>query len=140
MSQVITLKLPDSVFQPLERTAQATRQPIETLLLNALQNSLPSLDGLPPEFVENLTLLESLKNEELQTVMREAVSSKIQKEISALLSRQDKRTAAEAKKLSDLQKQADLVMLRKARAAILLRFRGHRLPTLAELENLSLPK
>jgi hypothetical protein len=33
-----------------------------------------------------------------------------------------------------LQKQADLVMLRKARAAVLLRFRGHRLPTLAELQ------
>jgi hypothetical protein len=32
-----------------------------------------------------------------------------------------------------LQQQADMVMLRKARAAVLLRFRGRRLPTLAEL-------
>ena len=140
MSQVITLKLPDNFFQPLERTARATRQPIETLLLNALQNSLPPLDGLPPEFTENLISLESLKNAELLTVICETVPLRAQKNISALLNKQNSLTTAETEKLSNLQKQADLVMLRKARAAVLLRFRGHRLPTLAELENLSLPK
>jgi hypothetical protein len=35
--------------------------------------------------------------------------------------------------LRELQGRADLVMLRKARAAVLLRFRGRRPPTLAEL-------
>ena len=137
MSQVVTLNLPDNFFQPLERTARATRQPIEKLLLDALQNSLPPLDGLPPEFIENLTSLESLEDAELQGIVRETVSLKTQKEISALLNKPDKSTE---NKLADLQKQADLVMLRKARAAVLLRFRGHRLPTLAELGNLSLPK
>ncbi len=140
MSQVVTLNLPDSFFQPLERTARAMRQPIEKLLLDALRNSLPPLDGLPPKFIEDLTSLESLENDELQMVMREFVLSKTQKEISALLDKQDKRTAKETDRLANLQKQADLVMLRKARAAVLLRFRGQRLPTLAELENLSLPK
>jgi hypothetical protein len=140
MSQVVTLNLPDNFFQPLERTARATRQPIEKLLLNALQNSLPPLEGLPPEFIENLTALENLENSELQMIMRETVPLKTQKEISALLNSQDKCSEEEAAKLATLQEQADLVMLRKARAAVLLRFRGHRLPTLAELENLSLPK
>ncbi len=140
MSQIVTLNLPDNFFQPLERTARATRQPIEKLLLNALRNSLPPLEGLPPEFIENLTALESLENNELQMVMRETVPFKTQKEISALLNSQDKRSEEKAAKLAALQEQADLVMLRKARAAVLLRFRGHRLPTLAELENLSLPK
>jgi len=35
--------------------------------------------------------------------------------------------------LDHLQREADRVMLRKARAAVLLRFRGFRLPTLEEL-------
>ena len=35
--------------------------------------------------------------------------------------------------LAALQHQADLVMLRKARAAVLLRFRGYPIPTTAEL-------
>ncbi len=42
MSQTITLNLPDSIFQPLQRTAQATKQPIEAILLTALQAALPS--------------------------------------------------------------------------------------------------
>jgi hypothetical protein len=48
-------------------------------------------------------------------------------------------TNAEQERLASLQQQADLVMLRKARAAVLLRFRGKRLPTLAELDQLAEP-
>ena len=44
---------------------------------------------------------------------------------------------SEHEQLAVLQQQADLVMLRKARAAILLRFRGKRVPTLAELSQLT---
>ncbi len=140
MSQVVTLNLPDNFFQPLQRIAQATHQPIETLLLNSLQNSLPSLEELTPELIENLTSLESLENDELWKIMRENVPIKMQEEISTLLQKKDKCTESEKTKLANLQRQADLIMLRKARAAVLLRFRGNRLPTLAELENLSLSK
>jgi len=45
-------------------------------------------------------------------------------------------TDAEREQLAILQQQADLVMLRKARAAVMLRFRGKRVPTLAELSQL----
>ena len=46
-------------------------------------------------------------------------------------------TDAEREQLALLQPQADLVMLRTARAAVLLRFRGKRVPTLAELSRLA---
>ena len=46
-------------------------------------------------------------------------------------------TDAEREQLAIVQQQADLVMLRKARAAVLLRFRGKRVPTLAELSQLA---
>jgi hypothetical protein len=51
----------------------------------------------------------------------------------------DSFTDAEREQLTILQHQADLVMLRKARAAVLLRFRGKRVPTLAELSQLAAP-
>jgi plasmid maintenance system antidote protein VapI len=105
-----------------------------------LQNSLPSLDGLPPEFIENLTELENLENKELRKVLHETVPPKTQAEISKLLNKKGKLTASEILRLTNLQKKAALIMLRKARAAVLLRFRGHRLSTLTELENLSLPE
>ena len=139
MSQIITLTLPDSFFQPIKRTAQATNQPIEELLVHALQASLPPLVGLPKDFIENLTALETLDDQSLWRVIGETVPAASQRELSALLERQQSAalSAAEHERLATLQKQADLVMLRKARAVVLLRFRGKRTPTLAELDQLA---
>jgi hypothetical protein len=137
MSQTITLELPDRFLLPLQRTAKAVNSPIETLLLKALQNSLPPLDGLPDDILNELTSLETLGNDELLQTLRQTVPIKLQTQISELLIKNNELqlTDAENSTLADLQKQADMVMLRKARAAVLLRFRGHRLPTLAELES-----
>lgn len=139
MSQTVTLTLPDSFFQPIQRTAQATNQPIEKLLLHALQASLPPLEGLPDDVIENLTALETLDDQSLWQVVGETVPAKLQRELSKLLERQQSTslTVAERERLTVLQQQADLVMLRKARAAVLLRFRGKRIPTLAELGQLT---
>lgn len=135
MSHTITLDLPDRVFQLVQRTAQATNQPVERLLVHALQASLPPLEGLPEEIMEKLTALEVYDDEALGCVLGEAVPVEVQQELSNLLAQQQSTalTEAERRRLTTLQGQADLVMLRKARAAVLLRFRGKRLPTLTEL-------
>ncbi len=139
MSQTITLTVPDRLFQPLQRVAEATNQPVESLLLTAIQSSLPSLDGLPDAMFHRLTELERLDDDALWRVMLEKVSLKDQEEISSLLAQNQSGalTAQEQERLASLQKDADVVMLRKARAAVLLRFRGKRIPTLAELNELS---
>ncbi len=128
MSQIITLNLPDKVFQPVQRTSEAMNQTVEEILLNALQASLPSLDGLPPDMVANLMALETLDDEVLRQVMAESVSPDAQRQIHALLvKKQENSITREAEaKLAECQHQADLVMLRKAHAAALLRFRGRR--------------
>jgi DNA-binding helix-hairpin-helix protein with protein kinase domain len=138
MPQTVTLDLPDNFFRPLQRTAEATSQRVEELLINALRASLPPLDGLPDDVVENLTALETLDDERLRQAMAETVPLRMQRDLAKLLERQQRGslTAAEREQLADLQQKADLVMLRKARAAVLLRFRGKRIPTLAELNEL----
>jgi hypothetical protein len=135
MPHIITLDLPDRMFQLAQRTARATNQSIEVLLLQALQASLPPLEGLPEETIEKLTALETYEDESLWRVMGETVPTEVQQELSTLLAQQQSTALIEAEReqLAALQEQADLVMLRKARAAVLLRFRGKRLPTLAEL-------
>ncbi|MBI3653153.1 MAG: hypothetical protein HY231_19165 [Acidobacteria bacterium] len=136
MSQTVTLNLPDDFFQPLRRAAVATNQTIEETLLTALQASLPSLEGLPEELIEQLIALELLDDESLRQVMMEIVPSDQQQKIHELLARHQDHNLSdeEGARLTELQHQADLVMLRKAHAASLLRFRGKRLPTLAELQ------
>lgn len=125
----------------MQRVAQATHQPIENLLLTALQVSLPPLEGLPPEFIENLTTLETVDDQTLWHVMGESVPPDEQEQLHALLERHQSGSSSEVEReqLTALQQRADLVMLRKARAAVLLRFRGKRIPTLAELRQSTSP-
>ncbi len=139
MSETITLTMPDSIFQPLQRAAQATNQPVEEMLLAALRASLPSLEGLPPEVAHDLTKLELLDDQALWRVILETLPVDRQQRIEELLLLNQAGTLSEmeSEQLSELQSQADLVMLRKARAAVLLRFRGKRIPTLAELSQMA---
>ena len=139
MPQTITLILPDDVLKPAQRVAQATKQSVEELLVTALQAALPTLEGLPPAVVQHLVALESLDDQTLGRVMLETVPLDQQHQLHDLLLRNQAGmlTDAEREQLAILQQQADLVMLRKARAAVLLRFRGKRVPTLAELSQLA---
>ena len=139
MPQTITLTLPDDVLQPAQRVAQATQQSVEELLVTALQAVLPALEGLPPDVMQHLVALESLDDQTLWRVMLETVPLNQQQRLHDLLLRNQAGilTDAEREQLVLLQQQADLVMLRKARAAVLLRFRGKRVPTLAELSQLA---
>jgi len=142
MPRTITLTLPDDVLQPAQRVAQATQQSIEELLVTALQAALPTLKGLPPDVIQNLTALESLNDQALWQVMLETVLLDQQHRLHDLLARNQEGTLSDSEReqLAILQQQADLVMLRKARAAVLLRFRGKRVPTLAELSKLAAPR
>ena len=139
MPQTITLTLPGDVLQPAQRVAQATKQSVEDLLVKALQAVLPTLEGLAPDVVQHLVALESLDDQALWRVMLETVPFDQQHRLHDLLLRNQAGmlTESEHEQLAVLQQQADLVMLRKARAAVLLRFRGKRVPTLTELSQLT---
>jgi hypothetical protein len=139
MPRMITLTLPDDVLQLAQRVVQATKQSVGQLLVTALQAALPTLDGLLPDVVQPLVPLESLDDQALWQVILENVPLTQQHRLHDLLLRNQASllTDAEREQLALLQPQADLVMLRTARAAILLRFRGKRVPTLAELSQLA---
>lgn len=142
MPQTITLHLPDRFYEPIQRMAQAMAQPIESVLLKALQTSLPSLDGLPTDRFAELTQLERMDNEALKRLLLKTVPQEQQQELETLLQKNQLNTLTntEQKRLSFLQQEVNKIMLQKARAAVLLRFRGQRLPTLAELRQLTTAK
>jgi hypothetical protein len=135
MAQTVTLELPQTIYLPVKRMAEVTNRSLEDLLVGALKASLPPLDGLPSELAEDLVELESLDDESLRQVMVSKVPTAQQRDLDRLLRKNQAGTLTEQErqKLDRLQREADRVMLRKARAAVLLRFRGHRLPTLREL-------
>ncbi len=100
------------------------------------QNTLPPMDGLSSDVIAQLETMKSLAEDKLRAILAELFPVRAQRQISRLLQKQQAAalTEIDQEKLVILQKQADLVMLRKAYAASILHFRGHRLPTLAEFD------
>ena len=139
MSQTVTLELPEAVFLPAQRMAEATQRPLAEVLVDALKASLPSLEGLPPALTAELVALERLDDDALWQVMLSQVPAGQQQRLNRLLRKKKSKKLLEAEQatLDSLQNESDRLMLRKARAAVLLRFRGKRLPTLIELRKLT---
>jgi hypothetical protein len=142
MTQTVTLELPETIFLPAQRMAEAIQKPLADLLVRALKASLPSLEGLSPLLIADLVDLEKLDNKALRHVMLRQVPASRQRKLNRLLdkNKSGKLSESERAETTALQNEADRLMLRKARAAVLLRFRGQQLPTLAELRKLQRSK
>jgi len=91
------------------------------------QTSIAPLDGLSDEQIAELTQLETLDNTPLKQLLLKTLS-KEQQALETLLQKNKARVHTEQKQLVVLQKVVNKIMLQKARAAVLLRFRGQRLP------------
>lgn len=134
-TQKVTVELPEPVFRRLAQIAKATRQPLEILAAQSIVSNLPpSAEDAPLEMQPELLNLQTLSSEELLTIAHAQVTSDRQKRHQALLENQhDSMSSEECQELNDLRLAADRLMLQKAYAWAILRWRGHRVPPLSEL-------
>lgn len=135
--QRMAIQMPQSLYRRLERLAEISRRPLENVVVQTLDSSVPPLpDDLPEEMRGDLLALEALDDDALWQVARGTVSPERQEQHRLLLEKNRLGTIAESERetLVQLRREADQLMLRKAYAYVLLKWRGHRLPTLAELE------
>jgi hypothetical protein len=136
--QTITISLPDKVYQRLQHAAASAGKAEHELAAQSVQESLPPLmDAIPARYREELRAMEKLANGELWEIARSTVEEKSQKKLRQLLKKNNlgTMTKGERELLAELSSSADQVMLKKAYALLLLKWRGHRIPSLAELEN-----
>ena len=138
MAQTLTVKLPDAVYERVVHTAAGWKQPVEKALVHLIKLGLPPLD-VPAEFEADLKALEALDDDALWEVLKSKVPPATQRKLHRLLDKNQAETltAPERQKLDGLQQEADRTMLCKAHAALLLKWRGHRIPTLKELRKLN---
>ena len=125
----VTLALPDALYQRLKGAALATKQPLEEVMLRALSlGSPPSWDDVPPEFQLDLAGLENMDDDALWVIARSRRGPAEFVRYDELLEKnaEARLNAAERDELDRLREDADRFMLRKAHAAALLRWRGHR--------------
>ncbi|HEX6797578.1 MAG TPA: hypothetical protein VF116_07685 [Ktedonobacterales bacterium] len=135
-SDTITIHLPDDLYRRLERLAGLTKQPLEGLIVKTLSANLPALpDDLPSATRDALQALEGLSDAELWQRAQATFPQDQYERLTQLRERRHEGTliADEREELGRLLAAADLLTLEKAYAAVLLRWRGHRLPSLAAL-------
>ena len=126
-TQVVTLRLPESIYQSARRTARAVKRPVKEVLLKVLTSSLPSLDGLPSGIVRELTALEELADKQLSAVARSTLPALQRQQLNRLLEKNQAGTLddRERQALEELISKSERLMLRKARACVLLKWRGY---------------
>ncbi len=129
MTQAILV--PDELYERLSTAAAAARRPIEEIAARALSAGLPPVaDDVPASIRAKLRRLESADDEALWATWHSRVPSTASSRHHALLQKKADGllTAAERKELTQLRRSADQLMLKRAHAAALLRWRGHAVP------------
>jgi len=133
MPQTITINLSDTLYKQLERAAQLSRQPTEAIIIQSLTHSLPPLmEEIPARYQLDVYPLLQMSDADLQREANRTFSSQRWAEYEALLDRKKARllTTEEGARLDTLRREADVLMFRRGYAAVLLKKRGYRLPTL----------
>ncbi len=134
--QTVSIEMPQPLYHRLERLSKLARRPLQDLVVQTLDVGIPPLpDDLPLEMRPDLLALEELDDDALWQVARSEVDPGQWEQHSLLLEKNRLGTITEPERetLAQLRQQADQLMLRKAYAYVLLKWRGHRLPTLAEV-------
>ena len=134
--QRVEIELPESVYRQLARIAEETAQPIATLAAQSVISNLPpSVEDASPELRAELLKLQTLAIEDLLSVAQSEVSpAEHVRQVELLGKHEDGQlTESERQELSTLRQSAERLMLRKAYAWSILRWRGQSVPSLQEL-------
>jgi len=136
MAQSLTLDLPDDVYQYLREVANLTRQSMEDLVEQSVKGNLPPrIADAPVEMQAELLEMQQLSERELRQIADSQVPTAQQVRHQTLLEKNAEGTVSpeERSELDRLRRAADQLMLRKAYAWALLRWRGYPTPSFNDL-------
>ena len=135
MTVTVTLQVPPSVYRLAQRTAKATARPVEEVLAGVLLAAAPTAENLPADIQAEIDALAELDDEALWRKARSVFPSARRRRYDELLEKNGTGaiTSEEREELKNLRVESERLMLRKAHAYALLKWRGHVLPKLDEL-------
>jgi hypothetical protein len=127
---VLTLELPEDIYERVRRAAKGMNQPVEKALVDIVRAATPSLEKVPVEYRAELEGLEDLSDDALWKIARSGPTLARQRRLERLLdqNRRGELTDRERRALGELRRDGDRLMLRRSYAALLLKYRGHRIP------------
>jgi hypothetical protein len=132
---LLTLELPDDVYERVRRAAKGMNQPVEKALVNIVRAATPSLEKVPAECRADLEAMEDLGDEELGRMLRSRPAPDRQRRLERLLDKgqRGELTDRERQTVGELRAEGDRLMLQRSYAALLLKYRGHSVPKLEDL-------
>lgn len=131
MSQaLLTLRLPDDVYEQVRRAAKGMKAPVEAASVRIVQAATPSLQKVPRHYRAEPRTLEDASDERLRQVASNRLSRDHERQLADLLDKNQrgKRTGHERQALKALRTEADRTMLRRAYATLLFKYRGLQVP------------
>lgn len=135
MTIKVTLQVPEAVYRLAQKTAKATSRPVEKVLADVVLAASPVSDDLSPELRKELETLARLRTSALWTLARQTFPADRRREYDWLLKKNSEGllTKKERERLKKVRFKSERLMLRKAQAYALLKWRGHVLPALTEI-------
>jgi hypothetical protein len=136
MSHSLTINLSDAVYLYLQEMAGLTQQPVEQLVQQSVEGNLPpKVTDSPLPMQPELLKMQTYPVARLRTIAESQVSQAKQERHLELLQKNSDGaiTPVERVELVTLREQADQLMLRKAYAWALLRWRGYPVPALDDI-------
>ena len=132
-TQTLTLRLPDRLYARLQQRAQQSNRTLEAELLEVLSTAVPADESLPHSLAEEVARLDDMDDAALWQAARSRLSAKASAQLEALHIKRQRESLSEteARKLAELVSQYERSMLIRARAAAILKLRGHDLSDLA---------
>lgn len=127
----VTVQLPEGVYHRLQAMAQVTHQPVETVMLQAIEGNLPPMiEDIPIEWQTDLALLQSVDDTILWQIIHETLPAESWSCHQALLEKNqgDSLTAEEQQELSQYREVVERFVFRRSYALALLKWRGYTLP------------
>ena len=128
-TNLVSINIPQSLYQRLEQTATRLQKPVESFLIETLQAALPVVDEIPSHIEAEVAALDHLSTVALQEVTQNDMRLEDQQALEQLLDLQTLQplTEVEETRLAELRVEYGRVLLRKARAFALLAERGQTL-------------
>lgn len=134
--QRVEIELPESIYRQLAQIAKETAQPIATIAAKSVVGNLPpSVEEASPELRSELLKMQTLETPDLLEIAQATMDSDQHKrQVELLTKNQDNQlTDSERQEMLSLRQLSDQLMLRKAYAWSVLRWRGQRVPSINEL-------
>src|SRR4051794_16082811 len=127
VGHTLTVDLPPELFNQLQQRAAASARRVEDEVILTLAAALPDDNGLPDDLTEMLASFATLDDSTLWRLARSRVADADQARLAELADQRqrDGLSVDELREAEELAEQHDRVIAVRAKAAALLKARGH---------------